>query len=57
MFSCSFESSIETQPWTVAITWGSEAEGSPMAGAAAYGTGDTLEDALASAKAEAGIGG
>ena len=56
-FSSSFESSIESQPWTVAIVWGKEAEDSNMAAAAAYGTGDTFEDALASAKAEAGIGG
>lgn len=40
--------------WLVAVEWGQEAEDSPMAGAASYGTGDTLEQALDQVLAETG---
>lgn len=32
--------------WIVSLIWGQEAEDSPMAGAASYGVGDTLAEAL-----------
>lgn len=35
-----------TNEWVVGMEWGKEAEDSPMAGAAAYGMGETLVDAL-----------
>lgn len=40
--------------WTVAIEWGSEAGGSPMCAAAAYGVGNTAAEAVAAALAKAG---
>lgn len=40
--------------WTVAIEWGKEAKDSPMAAAAAYGTGDTAQFAVLSALRETG---
>jgi hypothetical protein len=40
--------------WSVAIEWGKEAEDSPMVGAAAYGMGDTAQDAVFGALKETG---
>lgn len=40
--------------WSVGIHWGSEAEDSPMVGAATYGMGDTLTEALIEAAADCG---
>lgn len=40
--------------WSAALEWGREAPDSPMVGAAAYGLGDTVEDALRAALDEAG---
>lgn len=49
-----FALSIHRGMWTVAIEWGSEAGGSPMCAAAAYGVGNTAAEAVAAALAEAG---
>lgn len=40
--------------WTVGLTFGEEAQDSPMAGGAAYGMADNLQDALRAALDEAG---
>lgn len=40
--------------WTTAIEWGKEAEDSPMVGAAAYGMGETAQEATLAAMREAG---
>lgn len=46
--------SEDGEKWSVALVWGREAKDSPMAGAAAYGLGDTLAEALDVALKEAG---
>lgn len=43
------------EPWSVGMQWGSEAPGSPMVGAAAYGMGYTLEEALTEACRDCGF--
>jgi hypothetical protein len=46
---------VETwDSWRVALEWGTEAGDSPMIGAAAYGTGETLAEALDEALKGAG---
>lgn len=43
-------------PWTVMAEFGREAEDSNMAGGAAYGVGNSFEEAFAQLKNEIGIG-
>lgn len=45
----------EDPDWAIELIWGSEAPDSPMAGAAAYGTGSEPASAIEEALAEAGI--
>ncbi|MGH3828708.1 MAG: DUF4031 domain-containing protein [Pseudonocardiaceae bacterium] len=49
-----FALSCHNGQWTVALEWGQEAPGSPMTGAAAYGTGTTAREAIDAAAREAG---
>lgn len=37
---------VPSGDWLVSMEWGSEAPDSPMIGAASYGAGDTLADAI-----------
>lgn len=48
------EHRITREPWSIEMVWGSEAPDSPMAGAAAYGMGATLEEALVEACKDCG---
>lgn len=41
--------------WTVALEWGQEAPDSPMMGAASYGVGETLDEALTVVLSESGL--
>lgn len=49
-----FALSCRDGKWTVAIEWGHENPDSPMCAAAAYGLGDTAQEAVAGAMADAG---
>ena len=41
--------------WTVGLEWGEETPGSSMYAGASYGTGDTIEQALAVVAQEVGL--
>lgn len=55
-FSIAPGGSEERKFWGTMATWGREAEDSPMVGAAAHGSGDTVVEAIQSMLQEAGVG-